>query len=65
MKHRAKWLMVALAMATAGQRWRGDELPTPIEVRAASLNWSFSNAKARRELGWAPAHPSWRDGLGA
>jgi len=24
-----------------------------------------SNAKARRELDWQPAHPSWRDGLGA
>jgi nucleoside-diphosphate-sugar epimerase len=22
-----------------------------------------SNAKAKRELGWAPAHPSWRDGF--
>ena len=22
-----------------------------------------SNAKARRELGWTPAHPSWRQGL--
>jgi hypothetical protein len=27
------------------------------EVRGAS------NAKARRELGWAPAHSSWRDGF--
>lgn len=23
-----------------------------------------SNAKARRELGWSPSHPSWRDGFG-
>jgi hypothetical protein len=22
-----------------------------------------SNAKAKRELGWRPAHPSWRQGL--
>ena len=22
-----------------------------------------SNAKAKRELGWRPAHPSWRDGF--
>jgi nucleoside-diphosphate-sugar epimerase len=29
------------------------------EVRGAS------NAKAKRELGWAPSHPSWRQGLGA
>ena len=24
-----------------------------------------SNEKARRELGWAPAHPSWRQGFPA
>jgi nucleoside-diphosphate-sugar epimerase len=24
-----------------------------------------SNAKAKRELGWRPAHPSWREGLAA
>jgi nucleoside-diphosphate-sugar epimerase len=24
-----------------------------------------SNAKAKRELGWRPAHPSWRQGLAA
>jgi nucleoside-diphosphate-sugar epimerase len=27
------------------------------EVRGAS------NAKAKRELGWTPAHPSWREGV--
>ncbi|HSL00541.1 MAG TPA: hypothetical protein VK869_09415, partial [Rubrobacteraceae bacterium] len=29
------------------------------EVRGAS------NAKAKRELGWRPAHPSWRQGFAA
>jgi hypothetical protein len=29
------------------------------EVRGAS------NAKAKRELGWQPAHPSWRQGFAA
>jgi hypothetical protein len=24
-----------------------------------------SNAKAKRELGWRPAHPSWRQGFTA
>ncbi|MGZ4312324.1 MAG: NAD-dependent epimerase/dehydratase family protein [Solirubrobacteraceae bacterium] len=43
---------VALAMATAGQRLGQAGLPAPVEVRAASLNWSFSNRKAKRELGW-------------
>ena len=27
-------------------------MPHPAEVRAASLNWSFVNRKAKRELGW-------------
>jgi dihydroflavonol-4-reductase len=46
---------VALALAQAGQRVGGLALPTPAEVRAASLNWAFTNAKARRELGWRPS----------
>jgi nucleoside-diphosphate-sugar epimerase len=29
------------------------------EIRGAS------NAKAKRELGWRPAHPSWREGFAA
>jgi nucleoside-diphosphate-sugar epimerase len=29
------------------------------EIRGAS------NAKAKRELGWEPAHPSWREGFRA
>jgi hypothetical protein len=24
-----------------------------------------SNAKAKRELSWSPAHPSWREGFAA
>ena len=27
-------------------------MPLPSEIRAASLNWAFSSAKAKRELGW-------------
>ena len=27
-------------------------MPPPSEIRAASLNWAFSSAKAKRELGW-------------
>jgi dihydroflavonol-4-reductase len=42
----------ALALASAAQRLGQANLPTPVEVRAASLNWSFSNRKAKRELGW-------------
>ena len=35
----------------AGRHWFADEL------RGAS------NEKAKRELGWQPAHPSWRTGF--
>jgi dihydroflavonol-4-reductase len=43
---------IALAMAQAGQWLPGGSVPTPAEVRATSLHWAFSSAKAKRELGW-------------
>ena len=43
----------AMALAAAAQRVGQTHLPTPEEVRAASLNWRFSNRKAKRELGWS------------
>ncbi len=43
---------VALATARAGQPVVGGWLPVPAEIRAASLHWAFSSAKAKRELGW-------------
>jgi nucleoside-diphosphate-sugar epimerase len=64
----ADWLP-ALASSLGGKpprrvpRWLGRLLggePAAVmmtEVRGAS------NAKAKRELGWQPAHPSWREGL--
>jgi len=45
-------LPVAMALAAAAQRVGGLKMPSPTEVRASSLNWAFTNAKARRELGW-------------
>ena len=48
-------LPVALAMASAAGRVPGVAGPTPVEVRASSLNWAFTSAKAKRELGWRPA----------
>jgi dihydroflavonol-4-reductase len=48
-------LTIALAMSTAAQRLPGPAMPTPVEVRAASLNWAFRNRKAKRELGWKPS----------
>jgi dihydroflavonol-4-reductase len=48
-------LPVALALAAAGGRVGRLPMPSPVEVRAASLNWAFSSAKAKRELGWKTA----------
>ena len=45
----------ALLMASAAQPVLGRRMPLPSEVRAASLNWAFSSAKAKRELGWRPS----------
>jgi dihydroflavonol-4-reductase len=48
-------LAVALTLASAGGRIPGMALPSPTEIRASSLNWSFRNNKAKRELGWRPS----------
>jgi len=45
-------LPVALALASAAERFPRVAMPTPAEVRASALNWAFSNAKAKRELRW-------------
>ena len=45
-------LQVALALASVAQQAPGPRLPSPVEIRAASLHWAFSSAKAKRELGW-------------
>jgi dihydroflavonol-4-reductase len=45
-------LPMALAVSEAGGRIPGVRVPTPVEVRAASLRWAFTNRKAKRELGW-------------
>jgi dihydroflavonol-4-reductase len=43
---------IAVAMAGAGRWVPGAPVPSLAEVRAASLHWAFSSAKAKRELGW-------------
>ncbi len=48
-------VIAAQALTGAGQRLLAPGLPSPVEVRAASLHWRFSNARARRELGWRPS----------
>ena len=49
-RHVPRWL------GTDGRR-RGASWPLMTEIRGAS------NAKAKRELGWRPAYPSWREGF--
>jgi dihydroflavonol-4-reductase len=46
-------LHAAMVMARAAQLAPGGPpMPLPSEIRAASLNWAFSSARAKRELGW-------------
>jgi dihydroflavonol-4-reductase len=45
-------LQMALALAGAAEHAPGPQLPSPVEIRASSLNWAFASNKARRELGW-------------
>jgi dihydroflavonol-4-reductase len=47
-------LRAAMAIAEAAGRMPGMTMPSPTEIRAASLNWAFRNTKAKRELGWRP-----------
>jgi 2-alkyl-3-oxoalkanoate reductase len=45
--------------------WAARLLAGEVGVSMLTQIRGSSNAKARRELGWAPARPSWRDGLRA
>jgi nucleoside-diphosphate-sugar epimerase len=36
---------------------------SPYMARITSVRLPLSNAKAKAELGWAPAYPTMRDGL--
>jgi dihydroflavonol-4-reductase len=47
---------VAMAVTEAASRLSARPLITPIEIRAASLWWAFRSTKAKRELGFRPAH---------
>jgi nucleoside-diphosphate-sugar epimerase len=44
--------------------WIGRLLAGPVAVTGMTEQRAASNAKAKRELDWTPAHPSWRDGFG-
>jgi dihydroflavonol-4-reductase len=49
-------LSAALAIARAAELAPGRPAVTTVEVRASSLWWAFRSTKAKRELGWRPAH---------
>jgi dihydroflavonol-4-reductase len=49
-------LTAALALARAAELAPGRPVVTTVEVRASSLWWAFRSTKAKRELGWRPAH---------
>jgi nucleoside-diphosphate-sugar epimerase len=65
----AVWLP-ELARVTGGKpprhvpRWVGRALGAHLVTMMCEIRGS-SNAKARRELGWEPVWPSWRDGFAA
>ena len=46
-------------------RFVGRLFAGPLAVMMMTEVRGASNAKAKRDLGWAPAHPSWREGFGA
>jgi nucleoside-diphosphate-sugar epimerase len=43
--------------------WRGRLLAGEVVVSLMTQARGSSNAKAKRELGWTPGYPSWRDGF--
>ncbi len=49
-------LSVALAVAEAAGHLSGRPPVTPVEIKAASLWWAYRSNKAKRELGYRPAH---------
>jgi dihydroflavonol-4-reductase len=49
-------LPAALALARAAELAPGRPPVTVVEVRASSLWWAFRSTKAKRALGWRPAH---------
>ena len=46
-------------------RWLARLIAGEVAAMMGSEARGASNAKARRELGWAPRHVSWRDGFAA
>jgi nucleoside-diphosphate-sugar epimerase len=66
----SEWLPQLAAMLGAKPprhvpAWIGRLATGEVGVAMMTQSRGSSNAKARRELGWEPAHPSWRSGFAA
>ncbi|MDQ3927904.1 MAG: NAD(P)-dependent oxidoreductase, partial [Chloroflexota bacterium] len=64
----SEWLPYLAACAGAKPpmrvpRWLARLLAGEVVVTMMTERRGFSNAKARRELGWEPRYPSWRKGF--
>ena len=66
----SEWLPYLAACAGAKRpmrvpKWLARLLAGQVAVTMMTEGRGFSNAKARRELGWEPRYPSWRQGFKA
>jgi nucleoside-diphosphate-sugar epimerase len=64
----SEWLPFLAARAGAKRpmnvpKWLGRLLAGDVVVTIMTEGRGFSNAKAKRELGWKPRYPSWRQGF--
>ena len=64
----AEWLPYLAECAGAKRpmrvpAWLARPLAGDVAVMMMTEGRAFSNAKAKRELGWEPRHPSWRQGF--
>ena len=64
----SEWLPYLAACAGAKRpmrvpKWLARLLAGEMVVMMMTEGRGFSNAKAKRELGWQPRHPSWRQGF--
>jgi hypothetical protein len=51
------------AIYDATNRLRGESTRHLLDAARVNVQPGASNAKAKRELGWRPAWPSWRQGF--
>jgi nucleoside-diphosphate-sugar epimerase len=63
-----QWLPYMAACAGAKRpigvpKWLARPLAGDVVTTIMTQGRGFSNAKAKRELGWTPRHPSWRQGF--